>query len=322
MYAIVALDLPTDGFFSLDTLQFKVTPEFRGVVGVSDGLHLVTAGLNESADRTCLFLQVGLNAMNDNDQPPVILLRWQRSEEILVRVWDPQELHRVSSAIYRGDFNQSFARISEDTLGDNLLSLMDPRVAFRIQTGCGGQAGWNWSTIPSTVIQTSITGCHLDKTPTLKAVSFPGSILSHAPDWLPSELHAAFLLFIVGQKYEGFMQWKALVVLQSHCMQAIYEYPHIYKNLCLVLAQEVTLLPNDFLIDPITEGNFFAIAVGSLLENIKDVIHSPGDHEGGDVNGLVQASYKLKNAMDTKFGPNWAVDEGPILVDSENDVLY
>ncbi|CAI2365948.1 unnamed protein product [Moneuplotes crassus] len=60
------------------------------------------------------------------------------------------------------------------------------------------------------------------------------------------ELQFAFILFYLGQNYEGFEQWKKIICLVCHCDEAISTNKEFFTDLIPVIYEQLDQLPNDF----------------------------------------------------------------------------
>ena len=83
-----------------------------------------------------------------------------------------------------------------------------------------------------------ITQSNFDKSTILKE-------LTHLDQFL-GEMQYAFILFYVGQNYEGFEQWKKMVYLICHSEKAVYLNREIFINFIPVIYEQLDQLPNDF----------------------------------------------------------------------------
>lgn len=78
---------------------------------------------------------------------------------------------------------------------------------------------------------------------------------------LISEFQASFIMFVLGQSFEGFEQWKKFVELFSRCEQAISSdlSSFFLETYPQVLLQQIAEVPDDYFED-ITTGNNFLTA--------------------------------------------------------------
>lgn len=119
---------------------------------------------------------------------------------------------------------------------------------------------------------------------------------------LLGELQFAFVCFIMGQVYEGFEQWKALVNLFSFTEKAIPKYPELFSKFIGVLHFHVKEIPEDFFVDIVAQNNFL---VGNLRIFFRNV------QECGVV-ALQERALRFRKHLEKKF-------EWQLLVEEEED---
>ena len=71
------------------------------------------------------------------------------------------------------------------------------------------------------------------------------------------ELQFAFIVFFLGQNYEGFEQWKKMVILLSHWEKAIYTEKDLFSNFIPTVYEQLDQLPPDFFDDDTVGGIYF-----------------------------------------------------------------
>jgi len=80
------------------------------------------------------------------------------------------------------------------------------------------------------------------------------------------ELQYAFVLFLLGQDYQGFEHWKALVVMCCSCQDAIVTESAFFVQFIEVLTAQLNEVPKDFFLDPLSSENFLRPSLQSLFE--------------------------------------------------------
>ena len=131
---------------------------------------------------------------------------------------------------------------------------------------------------------------------------------------LLGEWQFAFILFYLGQNYEGFEQWKKIVYLLSNCEEAISSHKDLFMNFIPVLYEQLDQLPIDFFDDQTPGGTYFEPHKrGSKVSSIRDnfifdslntfyeiCMSEPTD--GRKVSKKIKARVsKLKSLMEEKF---------------------
>uniref|UniRef100_A0A0G4GWV5 AAR2 splicing factor homolog n=1 Tax=Chromera velia CCMP2878 TaxID=1169474 RepID=A0A0G4GWV5_9ALVE len=130
------------------------------------------------------------------------------------------------------------------------------------------------------------------------------------PRDLLGELQAAFVVFFLGQNFDGFEQWKALVTLLCSCDAAVKRRPSFFADLIRVLFGQVMQAPDDLCTDALLGGNFLVRSLAELAEVCED--------ETVDPKVRVRAAH-LRRAAKERFGsdlldPQILGDDAPVIV--------
>lgn len=80
------------------------------------------------------------------------------------------------------------------------------------------------------------------------------------------ELQLAYIAFLLGQNYDGFEQWKALLLLLCSCESAVTTRPELFAELLRGFFAQLTQAPQDLFGDDLTKENFLGTCAISLLE--------------------------------------------------------
>ncbi|KAI9354086.1 AAR2 protein-domain-containing protein [Zopfochytrium polystomum] len=101
---------------------------------------------------------------------------------------------------------------------------------------------------------------------------------------LLAELQICFILFLVGQAFDGLEQWKCLVQLLCLSVEAIPELAgSLYFDFLGVFHAQLEECPTDFFIDVLSSSSFLRLAIVNLVSNMSDTL-------GGSCPGSVQAT--------------------------------
>jgi A1 cistron-splicing factor AAR2 len=127
------------------------------------------------------------------------------------------------------------------------------------------------------------------------------------------ELQIAYIAFILGQNYDGFEQWRALLLLLCSCEGAVAQRPGLFAELCRVFFAQLSQAPGDLFGDDLTKENFMGSCALSLLEVC--------DAEGLPPK-LRKRCGKLRELVQQKFGisvEDLALlgEDAPLIVDVE-----
>lgn len=80
------------------------------------------------------------------------------------------------------------------------------------------------------------------------------------------ELQLAYIAFLLGQNYDGFEQWKALLLLLCGCESAVTTRPELFAELLRGFFSQLTQAPADLFGDDLTKENFLSSCAVSLIE--------------------------------------------------------
>jgi len=124
------------------------------------------------------------------------------------------------------------------------------------------------------------------------------------------ELQLAFVLFLVGQDYESFNQWKLMVDMMCGCGDALNKYPKLFTCFIDELHFQLQEVPEDFFIDIISCNNFLVMTLTNLFCNIREFEAETK---------LKSKAISFENHLTKKFGWTFADEEDdefcPVVVD-------
>ncbi|KAJ3070709.1 a1-alpha2 repression [Podochytrium sp. JEL0797] len=88
---------------------------------------------------------------------------------------------------------------------------------------------------------------------------------------LLGEIQFSFILFLVGQVYDGLEQWKALVQLICSSKEAFPSLSStLYYDFLAVLHAQLQECPQDFFVDMLSSSNFLRTAIVELVCTLRD----------------------------------------------------
>lgn len=70
------------------------------------------------------------------------------------------------------------------------------------------------------------------------------------------ELQFAFICFLIGNVYDAFEHWKALLNLLCRSEEATVKHQALFSNLISVLYHQLHEIPADFFVDIVSQDNF------------------------------------------------------------------
>ncbi|KAI1707232.1 AAR2 protein domain-containing protein [Ditylenchus destructor] len=80
--------------------------------------------------------------------------------------------------------------------------------------------------------------------------------LGDNPKELLAEFQVSFVVFLIGQVYEGFEQWKRLIHLMCSCNRALVTHSQFFLDLLMVIHFQLKQCPEDFFHDQLAKDNF------------------------------------------------------------------
>lgn len=80
------------------------------------------------------------------------------------------------------------------------------------------------------------------------------------------ELQLAYIAFLLGQNYDGFEQWKALLNFICSCETAVTSRPELFAELLRAFFAQLSQAPEDLFGEDLTRENFLGSCALSLLE--------------------------------------------------------
>eukprot|EP00747_Dinoflagellata_sp_TGD_P193782 gnl/TRDRNA2_/TRDRNA2_60424_c0_seq1.p1 gnl/TRDRNA2_/TRDRNA2_60424_c0~~gnl/TRDRNA2_/TRDRNA2_60424_c0_seq1.p1 ORF type:complete len:423 (+),score=84.04 gnl/TRDRNA2_/TRDRNA2_60424_c0_seq1:55-1269(+) len=80
------------------------------------------------------------------------------------------------------------------------------------------------------------------------------------------ELQIAYIAFLLGQNYDGFEQWKALLLLLCGCEESTVRRPGLYVELVRTFYAQLSQAPSDLFGDDLCKDNFMGSCALTLLE--------------------------------------------------------
>ncbi|KAJ8327443.1 hypothetical protein O5D80_004829 [Batrachochytrium dendrobatidis] len=145
---------------------------------------------------------------------------------------------------------------------------------------------------------TQVTKYSLDKSYLLETLIKNNYLNDHT--LLLGEFQLAFVIFLLGQVYDGFDQWKALVQLVCLSCESIATRPDFFVKFIDLLRIQLEECPQDFFYDALASGSFLHVAIKAIVSTCRDpdVVVPPT---------VSRCVSELSDFMKTRF--NWDVSE-------------
>uniref|UniRef100_A0A914H0E4 Protein AAR2 homolog n=1 Tax=Globodera rostochiensis TaxID=31243 RepID=A0A914H0E4_GLORO len=166
----------------------------------------------------------------------------------------------------------------EKRMGDPLgLSIVDRehrgRIRFTDEYGLplmseGEEAQLHFTQIPQiTLAETNLRRAGIDSSDRfLRCLSSVGGDYRE----VLGEFQFAFIIFLIGQVYEGFDQWKRWIHLVCSCTTALQSQAQFFNELFAVFHFQMKMVPDDFFVDVLARNNFLSSTLSLFFANIED----------------------------------------------------
>lgn len=319
---MLCLGCPEGMLFGIDYSAWAVGPQFMGIKLIPPGLHYIYSGASAAEDvgigRTGFFLY-----MKPKD---VVVFRWDPETEELLRT-ENEEATRYADGVRSFDFDRNLGPYPLELREQwsELTRHATPELVQKIEP-VGGRvrsrrAEYDATTNPKGVEDMEVeqpmalesnTGSlffssvpRLRRKPNLTAEEttklgmdrslqleemiskeFSGQELA-----VLGELQLAYIAFLLGQNFEGFEQWRALLQLLCSCEDAAMRRTELFAELLRTFFAHLSQAPADLFGDDLTKDNFMGSCALSLLE-----ICSFGAPK------LEKRCAKLRQLVEEKFG--------------------
>lgn len=132
---------------------------------------------------------------------------------------------------------------------------------------------------------------------------------------LLTELQFSFLIFFLGQVYEGFEQWKRLLHLFCSCQKAFYRWPKIYIDFLQMIYFQLKYFGNDssltehLFVDIDQQDNFIYKSLENLFANVSAASSDDEQMEGNDWEKFLERCQKMKDFLRETY--QWTFDDEP-----------
>lgn len=327
---LAVLGLPAGYNFGIDMKMWTTGEKFTGVRGITPGIHYVYYSTPDDEVRQGFFVSIDSNNT-------AYYRKWCTESESLIQIKDDQD--RISlEAMFSRDFRYisglaAFDQcMDEATIGSwqtatrfvtsELVERIQPinSLAFKsLQQSSEELMSRDVPTIyftevgkvrvPTGASSSEITQAHMDKTLQLEQFLHRASY-SNSLDPI-GELQAAFVLVLLGQNYDAFVQWRKMLEMFLGCKEnGIRCHATLFDALASCLQFQMQQLPDDFLFDagmtdddvPHDRKNHREVFV---LQLMADFVLTCSDDSLSDEVELQRAVQELDKILADKYGNEW-----------------
>lgn len=272
--------------FGIDFACWTTGPKFMGVNLIPPGPHFIyyAASPDDYAERTGFWVYL--------KPRQVVVRQWDVETELMMTLEQDDEL-RYAEGVRQYDFDHNLGPYPQDKyanwldltrhLSAKTINRVEPLLKnvshksqeYNPKTQVDGLEPFQAESV--TLFFTSIpdvsalrkkqmqgsdlTRLYMDKTELLDKVL-------RKLEWkeLLGELEMSFVIFVLGQNYDGFEHWKSLLMLLSACERGMEQHEILFAEFIRTLFTHLQQAPEDFFQDNLSAGNFLTRALGDLLE--------------------------------------------------------
>lgn len=318
---ILLIDCPELMDFGIDNQIWRVGPKFMGINMIPHGPHYIYYSLKDENYQIRQGFFIFVDDKNKN-----FIKKWNKGSQDFV-ILKPEEKENFEIGLNNLDFDAFLGNYPQDKIeiwkevsyliSKKTLDKIEPISKCYITTSKEyekeGQLQVK-SNIYFTELPTKqfihkkspekLTEYFMDKSAILTDLinrEFEGDY-----HLLFSELQYAFVVFLLGEVYEGFEQWKNILLLIFSSKEAIVTQPKLFCDFIELIYFQIRNYPKDFFRDEILVNNFFS----KLLEGFilfcyeeKERIH----------NSVFQRVVRLRKFLKEVFNFNIMNEEEKIL---------
>ena len=343
---VAVIGLPVGYYFGINTNMWAIGERFRGIRNIPTGLHYVYNSSPNDEMRQGFFRYF-------RGQSDILVVQWDHTVESLVYPVDQDESDFTVRRV-RGDiqFVTGLAPFNQCVPAESLEAwqsascFITPDVVAKVQPINGRMfqstqqaspdldtaesATIFWSEVPKFQIPPGatardISGYHMDKTAHL--MQFSDAAYPSNGTGIIGELQAAFILFLVGQSYESFVQWKRVLELFLGCTESgIAKHHELFEDFMYALQFQVKQLPIDLFADPTFMGSDDDISgrpQAFIIPLLSRFIECCKDETIQQYQVLRKRVAELERILCEKFGDEWTTfaegdddEDGPVVVDT------
>ncbi|OQR71459.1 hypothetical protein BIW11_10982 [Tropilaelaps mercedesae] len=301
---LVINDLPIGSEFGIDMKQWETGEKFRGIKMIPPGIHYVyysNVSMGTVAPRTGFF--------HDFTERELLAFQWDQKRDILVKV-TTEEHERLARSFrqldrflgpYPFETFRKWTALS-DRMTKQLVQRTEPPNGFIFSIQQFDSAKYpppegasSSSKVPGLkeIEETKMRFTPIPKRrypsgASASEVSLCGMDASYVldqlikyhegNDGLLGELQMAFVVFLCGQLYEGFEQWKRLLTVvcsAEDCISRKQMEPFFLAFISLLHFQ-LKEVPSDFFVDIVSRENFLTDCLSKFFRNIADSVPANG----------------------------------------------
>ena len=138
------------------------------------------------------------------------------------------------------------------------------------------------------------------------------------------EFQLSFLIFLLGQVYDGFEQWKTILFLLTHCDEEIIARPTLFVCFIDCLVMQLKEFPSDFFDDELSSSPFLEDCFVSFVEHSNTSSLTLANRSGfehlqlkiTEFEAFIQERFDWEIGQDGRAGLEEYGEEAPVIVEA------
>eukprot|EP01080_Neovahlkampfia_damariscottae_P005540 gene5540-9360_t len=313
---VILLNVPHGFHFGIDYYSYQVTEQFMGFKDIPKGIHFFSYTSDSNVPNTSFF-----EFLEPGD---IKVYEWNTKKEDFETVSKDVENEMTSKfknnkiyqhvAPYPKEIYKTWCGLSNQ-ISKSLLSKLEPvkKKIFPVSDN-NSESKYHiyFTKIPNHLSLKDKTPAEISKMYFDKTEIFETVLTQKTEKEVLGELQFSFILFLIGQNFNGFDQWKKMLNLVCNCDEAIQKHDSFFLNFISVLQFQLETTPDDFFIQDFTSENFLTKCLISFFE----IILNQQEKDQKEI-VLKQKCSEFKKKMEEKFKITFEddIDDLPTIVE-------
>jgi A1 cistron-splicing factor AAR2 len=291
--------VPKGFHFGIDYYSYQVTENFMGFKEIPKGIHYIHYSIQENSPNASFFESFEEDDFQrlSKDSELEIIYKFQKNEFFQNVAPYPENILQT----WKGLSNQ----LTKEILSN--IEPVDKKIFPISENNSESRFQIYFTEIPKISSKDKtpfeISKMNFDKSQILEEV-----LKKKSESFILGELQFSFIIFLIGQNYNGFEQWKKLLNLICNCDESFGKRISFFSKFISVLEFQLQITPEDFFIHDFTSHNFLTNNLISFFE-----ISTFGQDEN-----LKKKSLIFKQKMEKKFKFSFDElnsDDAPVIVE-------
>jgi A1 cistron-splicing factor AAR2 len=282
---LLLLNCPKQMNFGIDSSMWTIGDKFMGIKLIPYGVHFVYYTLK---DEDYLMKQgFFINTCKDN---LIHIRKWDMELQDFTAL-KVEEEENFKIGVNNLDFDAFLGNYPDNQINNwidlskfitkKVLDKLEPITKKYVTSSKEYEGGDNNTNLKGTIYYTTLpkgrfihkidplelTKDNIDKSKALSELI--SKEYSGDYKYLLGEFQYSFITFFLGEVYESFEQWKAIILLLLSCKSIIKDEEKLYCDFIETLYHQFRQFPKDFFHDEITSNNFFVKLLTNFIITCK-----------------------------------------------------